>query len=687
MTLTVGCLFSGIAGLELGFEQAGFEVVFQVEKDPACLARLAKHWPDVKQYDDVKDVTVERLRADLGPRADVDVLIGGWPCQDISLAGRRAGLAGERSGLFFEFARLVEEIAPRWVVAENVPGLLSSYSPVEPPPDNLEEGREWTVDETNDLGVVIATLTELGYGLAWRVLDAQYFGVPQRRRRVFFVGHLGEPWSAPAEVLFERDSRTGDSAESDEAEPDDACDLGDGVEGDFDEGPRVVGVGATSSADVAGTLGSITGGPRTTDLDIEDPVVIGSEWESEVARPLLAVPHGSRFDLESENLVIEPRAVSLRGREEGNVAELEPDDVSPALRTGQGGSGNPMVIAPDPVSFRKSRRAHTDDDFETWEEDDTTNTITVADFEGGSARATQAIVQVMPEWGEGSDLHMKEIDVAPTLLATEEKSGDRGVRIVHPLDLRQATRTDTRTGVGTPGNGWGDVNDPSYTVTELPPAVVDMVVRRLTPLECTRLQGFPDDWLVSDADAEEAHARQVLRSLWDAARTEAREGRGSGITASLLTPEVLLEGVYVGRLSWQVAAGCVAARGSVPGAEPWPEGFVRAVRERAQRGSASQRRQSAEQLLAELGGSLSLLSSPGALSKASLQRAGMWEAAQAQWPVRHARPAGQGDSKTCGCRSVIPDSVAYRMLGNAVAVVCSAWIAPRLKAVHEAVHG
>jgi site-specific DNA-cytosine methylase len=551
MSLKVGCCFSGIGGLELGFEDAGCEIVFQVEIDPACQRTLKKHWPDTQLYDDITEVTYERLHADLGRRADVDVLVGGWPCQDISLAGRRAGLAGERSGLFFEFARLAKEIAPRWLVAENVPGLLSSWSPVEPTPSEVQAGRDWEVDETHDLGVVISTLAELGYVGAWRCLDAQHFGVPQRRRRIFFVCHLGAPFTAPAEVLLERDCSVGDLAESEEAWEDDAEAVGSGADeaGELGGGeivsaltsahggpddnmaqaghlvPQALGVGSDSSSDVAGTLGATSNGRGwNSDLDrmgalvIDKPVFVGSDFGEDVARPLLAVPNGQRFDMESENLLIEPVAytvhsanstamtgggdaeaafetetarsldttgglatnqggtvvvepeppfaVSMRGRDEGNVPEVEHDGVVPALRTGQGGSGNPMVVTdsseseetvytvhngddaiwskdiaqpviatkgfPGAVTFRKSRRAHTEDDNETWEQDEVANTLNGYENHN-DIRTTHAIVEPVP------------------------------------VELRMATRTSGQTGVGTPGTGFGDEGDPSYPVMASPP--------------------------------------------------------------------------------------------------------------------------------------------------------------------------------------------------------------------------
>lgn len=178
MTLRFISLFSGIGGFDLGFERAGMQCVAQVEIDKDCREVLKRHFPDVVQYEDVCNVGRQNLPA-------VDLICGGFPCQDVSIAGRRAGLAGERSGLWFEFQRILMETKPRWVVIENVPGLLSSNS-----------GR--------DFAIILHGLAECGYRVTWRVLDAQYFGVPQRRRRVFIVGSLGNGRSA--QVLFERES-------------------------------------------------------------------------------------------------------------------------------------------------------------------------------------------------------------------------------------------------------------------------------------------------------------------------------------------------------------------------------------------------------------------------------------------------------------------------------------------------
>lgn len=172
-------LFSGIGGFDLGFERVGMTCVAQVEIDKAAQAVLRRHFPNAQLHSDITTVS----GGDLGTA--VDVLCGGFPCQDVSVAGRRAGLAGERSGLWYHFHRLISEVQPQFVVIENVPGLLSS-----------NRGR--------DMFSVLQGLADIGYLSAWRVLDSQYFGVAQRRRRVFIVASLGD--GRAAQVLFERES-------------------------------------------------------------------------------------------------------------------------------------------------------------------------------------------------------------------------------------------------------------------------------------------------------------------------------------------------------------------------------------------------------------------------------------------------------------------------------------------------
>jgi DNA (cytosine-5)-methyltransferase 1 len=186
-------LFAGVGGFDLALERNGMEVVASVEIDKNARKVLAKRFPNSTILEDVCDVTGKQL-FELGFNSN-GIIVGGFPCQDLSVAGKRAGLAGGRSGLFWEIVRILEETKSKFFILENVPGLLSS-----------NKGR--------DMGTVIGALDDLGYSLAWRVLDAQYFGVPQRRRRVFIVGCLGDDWRTPAEILAILEGRAGYLAQS-----------------------------------------------------------------------------------------------------------------------------------------------------------------------------------------------------------------------------------------------------------------------------------------------------------------------------------------------------------------------------------------------------------------------------------------------------------------------------------------
>lgn len=164
-----GSLFAGVGGFDIGMENAGYECQWQVEWDPSCQQTLLYHWPHVPKWGDVSNVN----GADLAP---VDVITFGSPCQDLSVAGRRAGLDGDRSKLFFEATRIIKEMQdatrgafPRYAIWENVAGALTSRN-------------------GDDFEAVLKEMAQLGaHFIEWAVLDAQFFGVPQRRRRVFVV--------------------------------------------------------------------------------------------------------------------------------------------------------------------------------------------------------------------------------------------------------------------------------------------------------------------------------------------------------------------------------------------------------------------------------------------------------------------------------------------------------------------
>jgi DNA (cytosine-5)-methyltransferase 1 len=163
MTLTFGSLFAGVGGMDLGLERSGMRCVWQCEIDPFARRVLAKHWSDVRRHDDVRTFppgNPDDWRCDL--------IAGGFPCQDISDAGRRAGIGGARSGLWAEFARVVRLVRPRFVLVENVAALL---------------GR--------GMGRVLGDLAACGYDAEWDCLPAARFGAPHERDRLFLVAYPG----------------------------------------------------------------------------------------------------------------------------------------------------------------------------------------------------------------------------------------------------------------------------------------------------------------------------------------------------------------------------------------------------------------------------------------------------------------------------------------------------------------
>ena len=273
--MRVGSTFSGVGGFDLGFERAGMSVVWQAEIDEWSRRVLRWHWPNAAIFDDVRSVNREA--------GGVDLLCGGFPCQDLSVAGKRAGFKGERSSLFFEFARIADDLKPRWIVLENVAGLLSS-----------SEGR--------DFGILLSTLAELGYGCAWRLVDARFFGVPQRRRRVFIVGCLGDNGERAVRAL------------------------GSGGEGDL----------KASECSWQGNTESLKGGANGSSVVITEPT----------AKCLTT--SNQRLDSETESFVVESQTVTSAfystGGSQGGFART--DDTCPTLKVGSGfGIGSPPAVS------------------------------------------------------------------------------------------------------------------------------------------------------------------------------------------------------------------------------------------------------------------------------------------------------------------------------------------------------
>ena len=398
-----------VAWHPLGWEAAGFA---EIEAFPAAV--LAHHYPAVRNYGDM----TKHKEWDLGA---IDLLVGGTPCQSFSVAGLRKGLDDPRGNLMLTYLAIADQRRPRWLVWENVPGVLSSNG-------------------GKDFGTFLGALAELGYGFAYRVLDAQYFGVAQRRRRVFVVGYLGN-WRPAAAVLFEPESLRGDTAPSREAGKKSAANL---------------------IPSVAGSLDTECGGGKLTHQSVANGHLIGTI----TARMFNAL--GARDVEEGAVLAVEqPRAYALQGA--GHTSQ-----------NSQGSGWNEEVSftlnrldvhgVAQPIAF--TRCDHGGDAVV-----DGTPTMRC----GSNYSAHLAVAQPIP---------FDTTQITSPQNGSNPKAGDP----CHPLAAgahAPAVAAPTLTASNDPSR-----SPQSTEITNQVAAVhaASMAVRRLTPVECERLQGFPDNY-------------------------------------------------------------------------------------------------------------------------------------------------------------------------------------------------
>lgn len=396
---------SGVEAASLGWHDLGWTPVGFSEIEPYPCRILADRFPHVKNYGDMtryKEWDIDR--------ESVDVIVGGTPCQAFSVAGMRKGMEDPRGNLALGFVGMVDFFRPEWVVWENVPGVLSSNG-----------GR--------DFGSILGAFSELGYGWSYRVLDAQYFGVPQRRQRVFLVGHSsGDPRRA-GKVLFESDCVRRHPQESRKTRK------------------------VTSTATTTGT--------------------VSSKW---------AKGAGGPAGDEAYNLV-----TVMYDHHPNDSRVTGPVDESPtvAARWGTGGGNTPLVQH----AYRKSRRAQSTEDHETWVEDEVANTLNTFDL--GDIRSTMLAVQ--------------PIALAENTIGRQPENGGNGngYTVGGPMYTLNATGVHgvahtfkVRGGCDGGGKGYLGQDDKAFTISTSQDQYlsIDMVVRRLTPTECERLQGMPDEW-------------------------------------------------------------------------------------------------------------------------------------------------------------------------------------------------
>jgi DNA (cytosine-5)-methyltransferase 1 len=422
---------SGIEAASVAWESLGWtSVAFaEIEKFPSKV--LAHHYPGVANLGDMT-----RFREWDIERDAVDVLVGGTPCQSFSVAGLRKGLDDPRGNLALTFIAMVDHYRPEWVIWENVPGVLSSSG-----------GR--------DFGSFLGALGQLGYGFAYRVLDAQYFGVPQRRRRVFVVAHSSGDSRRAAEILFEPESLRGDSPKSNRT----------GQKSTFS---------SASSVDANGIQRTV----GTLCADTHPGAYSGQDAYTGRLVPVMYENH--------------PNDSRITG----------PVDPSPtvAARWGTGGGNTPLVQH----TFRKSRRAQSAEDFETWVPDEVTNTLNCFDL--GDVRSVDIVVEPIaiaentigrqPMNGGNGDGY-----TVGGPMYTLNATGVHGVaHPAHAFKIRGVGHyTGTNGGVakpGTGGSGYMGQDEKAYTIATSQDQQImhGMAVRRLTPTECERLQGFPDGY-------------------------------------------------------------------------------------------------------------------------------------------------------------------------------------------------
>jgi DNA (cytosine-5)-methyltransferase 1 len=383
---------SGIEAATVAWHHMGWKptAFSEIEKFPSQV--LAHHYPNVPNLGDMtkyKEWEIDRT---------IGLLVGGTPCQSFSVAGLRKGLSDPRGNLALTYVGILDHFRPKWFIWENVPGVLSS-----------NQGR--------DFASFLTALGIIGYGWSYRVLDAQHFGVAQRRRRVFVVGHLGD-WKPTAEVLFESESLSGNIKKGSKKRQDSAAFTASGF-GNYSEG---VGTIRAAGGDLGGgsetlvtneTVGTLLARDyKGVDSYNTDKMIVQKVYETHPADSRVkemgdvSQTVTSRWGTGGGNI---PFVQNIAYEWHNQDSRIKPIDVAATLNCNASGREGHLVQE----VFRKSRRAQSADDFETWVNDGKANTINT--FDVGDIRTTHAVA-------------------------------------------------------------------------------ANMAVRRLTPVECERLQGFPDNY-------------------------------------------------------------------------------------------------------------------------------------------------------------------------------------------------
>ena len=508
-------LFSGVGGFDMGLENAGMQTVFQCEWDKHANTILHKHWPTVPKWEDVSTLTGKHI---LAHAPVIDVVAWGSPCQDLSVAGKRAGLEGGRSNLFHEGIRIIKELRketngqyPRISIWENVYGALNS-------------------NKGEDFEAILKEMVEAGSLLCeWRVLDAQYFGVPQRRRRVFVV------------AVF--DSATANRC------PDPLLPVSEGLRWNPATRPATRQDSTNTASASIGSGSAILGSDIVGSLNTSDAKMISNQYvnENKCVVETFTKSRRAQSATDNETWVEGKPAPTLNSFDQGDVrattaivfensyrdgARIANDNVTQTLSAKMGtGGGNTPMLAQEPIMFDTTYSAQF-----SMAADASISTIKVKGTSGVAYSIQEPLV-----FQPGTMIRLNGgvwDGVVPTLRA-EAKRGDNEPHITYSIqDGREIEKNQNGLGVADEGApaytidqtgaqavaygiqgtmiGRQDHNGPggqgitkpdgamyTLTKTDVHAVATTMVVRRLTPLECERLMGWPDDHTRYKADGTE----------------------------------------------------------------------------------------------------------------------------------------------------------------------------------------
>ena len=485
-TLTLGSLFDGSGGFPLGGALAGIEPRWASEIEPFPIRVTTRRFPDMKHYGDISSM-------DGGKIEPVDIITFGSPCTDMSVAGKRAGLEGSQSILFYEAIRIIKEMRcatngqyPRWICWDNVPGAFSSnagrdfQAVLEAVIGIVEPGAQVPLPEKNRWPNADIYLGDR-WSVAYRVIDAQYWGLPQRRKRIYLIGDLAAQCAGKG--LFESEGLSRYSAEGFRSWQRSTggvencagtSGLGiDGYNGTISHTASTLGVNCGMSTGRNGVVLNDQGGNR---MDVTH----------EVTCTLRAEAHHPPVVMDA---VFENHSQDTRF--------TGPVDVAPTIsrQFGTGGNNQPFVVKPYGISGYNSEGMLSSNPSVGFYEADVARTV---DTSGGNPACNQGGIAVVkcPAYSltTGSFTQCSE-EMAPTVLAR---------------DYKDPTAVCFGIGRDTFNQGKNAKYDPTFT-EELQPTLVakgpgavqrGYTVRRLTPTECARLQGFPDWWCSGLADPD-----------------------------------------------------------------------------------------------------------------------------------------------------------------------------------------